>query len=205
MKKTPGKTTAAKEKYWEKIIEAARRYPQGVTEYCRVMNVQKNNYYFWFKRLRPKHPDWHDLTNRPEIIPTNSATGRKVSKNHKTPPAAAHSDSVQRPETEVAVRAQRRKWTAADRERILKETDDLSGPDLAAALRREGLYVHTLSKWRTQRDLVKIATEKKTSVRGNPLSAENKKLREENARLLKQLQKASEIIDLQKKISEVPE
>jgi hypothetical protein len=41
MKRTPGKTTAAKEKYWEKIIEAARRYPQGITQYCRVMNVKK--------------------------------------------------------------------------------------------------------------------------------------------------------------------
>jgi len=32
------------------------------------MNVSKNNYYFWFKRLRVNHDDWHDLTNRPEIV-----------------------------------------------------------------------------------------------------------------------------------------
>jgi hypothetical protein len=68
MKRTPGKTTASKEKYWEKIIEAARRYPQGITQYCRVMNVSKDNYYQRFKRLRAKHPEWHDLSNRPEII-----------------------------------------------------------------------------------------------------------------------------------------
>ena len=74
MRRTPGKTTAAKEKYWEKIIMAARRYPQGVTEDCRVMNVSKNTYYFWFKRLRPKHPDWHDLTNHPKIVSESPAS-----------------------------------------------------------------------------------------------------------------------------------
>lgn len=68
MKRTPGKTPAARERYWRKIIEEARRYPQGITEYCRVMNVSKNNYYFWFKRLRSQHPEWHDLTNHPEVI-----------------------------------------------------------------------------------------------------------------------------------------
>ncbi len=200
MKKTPGKTTASKEKYWAKIIEAARRYPKGVTEYCRVMNVSKDNYYQWFKRLRAQHPEWHDLTNRPEVISTNTASGYLREKRTTTSEADGNNE---RPDTEVAVRTQRRKWTASDRARVLEETDNLSGPDLAAAIRREGLYVHTLNKWRTQRDLLKIATEKKTSAKGNPLSAENKKLKEENARLQKRLQKATEIIDLQKKISEV--
>jgi len=68
MQRTPGKTVESREKYWTKIIEAARRYPGGVTAYCRLMNVSKNNYYFWFKRLRVNHDDWHDLTNRPEIV-----------------------------------------------------------------------------------------------------------------------------------------
>ena len=201
MKRTPGKTMAAKEKYWEKIIEAARRYPAGVTEYCRVMNVSKDNYYQWFKRLREKHPEWHDLTNRPEVIVKNSATGPK--RGSRRTGTSPEDEASVRPETEVAIRAQRRKWTKADRERILEETDNLSGPDLAAALRREGLYVHVLNKWRTQRDLLRMATEKKSSTRANPLSAENKRLKEENARLQKKLQKANEIIDLQKKISEV--
>jgi transposase len=200
MKRTPGKTIAAKEKYWTKIIEAARRYPKGVTEYCRVMNVSKDNYYQWFKRLRAKHPEWHDLSNRPEIIVSNTATG---SARKPLQPSGQQNGEAERPETEVVIKARRRKWTAADKERILTETDNLSGPDLAAALRREGLYVHNLNKWRTQRDLLKIATEKKIPAKANPLSAENKRLKEENARLQKKLQKANEIIELQKKISEV--
>ncbi|SRR5579885_573587 len=193
MKKTPGKTPAAREKYWTKIIVEARKYPKGVTEYCRVMNVSKNNYYFWFKRLRPKHPEWHDLTNHPEAVVQSRQPKKKDGKSNEP------SD----PETEVHVRAQRRKWSAADRERILKETDGLSAGDLAAALRREGLYVHVLNKWRTERDLKNIATSKRGNGAPNPLSAENKKLKEENARLQKKLQQANEIIILQKKISQM--
>ncbi|MBX9688137.1 MAG: transposase [Candidatus Obscuribacterales bacterium] len=189
MKKTPGKNPAAREKYWTKIIIEARKYPKGVTEYCRVMNISKNNYYFWFKRLRPKHPEWFDLSNHPEPLVRE--------KKEKIPGVAEAS----LPPTEVPARAQRRKWSAADRERILNETDRLSASDLAAALRREGLYVHTLNKWRTERDLRQIATRKTNAP--SPLLNENKKLKEENAKLQKKLQQANEIIQLQKKISQM--
>lgn len=187
--KTPGKTPASRERYWTKIIEEARKYPKGVTEYCRVMNVLKSNYYFWFKRLRSKHPDWHDLTNHPEAIVSQIQAERNGQ------------DSL--PATEVLIRAKRRKWSAADRERILKETDVISAGDLSAFLRREGLYVHTLNKWRTERDLQKIATSKRGNGAPNPLSAENKKLKEENARLQRKLEQANEIIQIQKKISQM--
>jgi transposase len=188
MKKTPGKTPAAKERFWTKIIEEARRYPKGVTEYCRFMNVSKNNYYFWFKRLRPKHPEWHDLANHLERLASEEdSTNENGNGSH--------------PEIEVTVKARRRKWSAADRERILSETDNLSAGDLAAALRREGLYVHTLNKWRTLRDLSDMATSKDTKAASSRLAAENKKLKEENARLQKKLHQANEIIQIQKKIS----
>jgi transposase len=189
MKRTPGKTINARERYWIKIIEEARRYPKGVTEYCRVMNVSKNNYYFWFKRLKPSHPNWHDLTNRPEIS--------------TQPTESKKNDGGTLPSTEVTVKARRKKWSGAEKERILKEFDALSAGDLSAALRREGLYVHTLNKWRTQRDLTEIASNRRPNGSPNPLSAENKKLREENNRLGKKLQQANEIIQLQKKISEM--
>jgi transposase len=192
MKKTPGKTPAAREKYWTKIIEEARRYPKGITEYCRIMNISKNNYYFWFKRLRPQHPEWHDLTNHPEVIvPHRPLKQTNNGGNREEDP---------RPATEVDARPRRRKWSAADRERILKETDSLSAGDLSACLRREAVYVHTLNKWRTERDLRNIATSKNSKV-PNPLSSENKKLKEENARLQQRLKQANEIIQLQKKIS----
>jgi hypothetical protein len=31
VKRTPGKTPEARNKYWTKIIEAARKYPEGIT------------------------------------------------------------------------------------------------------------------------------------------------------------------------------
>ncbi len=189
MQKTPGNSPAAREKFWTKIIIEARKYPKGVTEYCRIMNVSKNNYYFWFKRLRPKHPEWHDLSNHPEaLLPTKDFDGSEKGNGD--------------PSSEVSPRSQRRKWNATDRERILEETDGLSGGDLSALMRREGVHSHTLNKWRTERDLKSIAKSKALKI-PNPLTAENKKLREEVNRLEKKLQKANDIIMLQKKISEM--
>jgi transposase-like protein len=189
MKKTPGKTPSARERYWKKIIAEARRYPKGVTEYCRVMNVSKNNYYSWFKKLRAKHPEWHDLTNSPEILVPRQQVTSATDEEH--------------PQTEVNVKARRKKWSADERERIIQETDNLSGGDLGAVLRREGVYVHTLNKWRTQRDLLNIANSKKVQTVSAQLAAENKKLKEDKARLEKKLLQANEIIQLQKKISEM--
>ncbi len=192
MKKTPGKTPAARAKYWTKIIVEARRHPKGITDYCQIMNVSKNNYYFWFKLLRPEHPEWHDLTNHPEVmVPQRSQKETSVG-------GIKENDS--RPTTEVDVRPRRRKYSAMDKDRILKETDSLSAGDLNAYLRREAMYVHTLNKWRTQRDLTNIATSRRSTV-PNPLSNENKKLKEENTRLQQKLKQANEIIQLQKKIS----
>lgn len=189
MKKTPGKTVAAREKYWTRKIEEARRHPGGVTDYCRQNELSKENYYQWFRRLRVKHPDWEDLTNHPEIDAKTSGT--EIVKEE--------ADSV---EAEVLVKPRRKKFKAEDRALILEQTDNAMPDELAAILRREGIHVHTLNKWRTQRDLMAMATRK----RGPKVAhhaAENKLLRDKNARLEKKLHRATEIIKLQKKISEI--
>jgi hypothetical protein len=151
MKRTPGKTAEARDKHWTRIIEAAR-HPAGVTAYCRFMNVSKNNYYFWFKRLRPAHPEWHDLTNSPEILSSN----RK--------PQLAQKVNGAQPETEVPLNSRRRKWSLVDKARILEETDNAEPGALGSILRREGIYVHTLNKWRTARDLLDMSQRKKIRV-----------------------------------------
>lgn len=56
--KTPGETTEDREIYWVRVIERARNYPAGITVFCRVFKIRKNNYYQWFKRLKLKHPEW---------------------------------------------------------------------------------------------------------------------------------------------------
>jgi len=128
MKKTPGRTTAEKVKYWTAHIEAARRYPASVTAYCRDHKIEKNNYYQWFRRLRPMHPEWENLNG--------TSSGTKPAEENRS--------------TKVSSKTTRRAFTASYRARILKEYDSLSSKDRGALLRREGLYSSHISKWREQ-------------------------------------------------------
>jgi hypothetical protein len=52
VKRTPGKTPEAREKYWTKIIEAARKYSEGVTAYCRVHGYFKKQLLFIFQKAQ---------------------------------------------------------------------------------------------------------------------------------------------------------
>ena len=55
-------------------------------------------------------------------------------------------------ETEVVVKAARRRFTAAEKLRVLSEADRCTKPgELGALLRREGLYSSHLATWRTAR------------------------------------------------------
>ncbi len=52
-------------------------------------------------------------------------------------------------ETEVVAQARRRRFTAAEKLRIVQEADACTKPgELGALLRREGLYSSYLSAWR---------------------------------------------------------
>ena len=56
-------------------------------------------------------------------------------------------------ETEVTAKAQRRRFTAAEKLRVLREADRCTKPgELSALLRREGLYSSHLSTWRAARE-----------------------------------------------------
>ncbi|MCI0565475.1 MAG: transposase [Nitrososphaera sp.] len=179
MKKTQGRTTATKERYWTKIIIEARDYPDGVAAYCADKNIFKNTYYYWFKQLRVKHPEWTDLNSHP---------------SHRN---GSMNETETRPETEVIEKAVRRTFTESYKKKILKEVDVAAPGTVAAILRREGLYSSHLQKWRDE------TKPQKRGPKTNPLTAEVKKLRAEKARLQKQLDQANNIIDLQKKISEI--
>ena len=55
-------------------------------------------------------------------------------------------------ETEVLAKAQRRRFTAAEKLRVLREADRCSKPgEVSALLRREGLYSSHLATWRAAR------------------------------------------------------
>jgi transposase len=122
--------------------------------------------------------------------------------------AATASPDPVAPDPEVDTKAVRRKYSAEYKRRILKEADACGPGEVAALLRREGLYSSHLTTWRKQREkgeLTGLQPRKrgKKPVPRNPLEGEMKRLRRENMRLQKKLRQAEIIIDCQKKLCDV--
>ena len=111
------------------------------------------------------------------------------------------------PDPEVSAKAQRRKFTAEDKKRILEEVDRAAGHGgIGVVLRREGIYSSTLHAWRKERDAAvhKAFSQKRgPQTRRNPLAGENEKLRRQNQRLQEELEKAHIVIDVQKKVAKL--
>ena len=111
------------------------------------------------------------------------------------------------PDPEVPEKAQRRKFSAEDKKRILEEVDRATGHGgIGAVLRRQGIYSSTLHLWRKERDAaVHKAFSQKRGPRAqrNPLAGENEKLRRQNQRLQEELEKAHIVIDVQKKVAKL--
>ena len=109
------------------------------------------------------------------------------------------------PNPEVSEKAQRRKFSAEDKKRILEEVDRATGHGgIGAVLRREGIYSSTLYSWRKERDAAvhKAFSQKRgPQPQRNPLAGENEKLRRHNQRLQEELEKAHIVIDVQKKVA----
>jgi transposase len=58
---------------------------------------------------------------------------------------------------EISVRPSRRRFTAPEKLRILKEADQAAGTgEIGAILRRHGLYPSALSEWRRQPDAGRV-------------------------------------------------
>ena len=117
--------------------------------------------------------------------------------------------SNQRPDPEVVprtTRAERRTFTAEYKAWVLEEAEKCrSQPGgIGALLRREGLYSSHLARWRRQQAVAGLTalTPKKRGRRADPNAEELKRLQRENARLLRQLERADLIIAAQKKLSE---
>ena len=106
----------------------------------------------------------------------------------------------------MSEQAKRRRFTAEYKLRIVREADACKGDgDVAALLRREGLYSSHLSSWRRQRD--EVAQEGLASrKRGRKAKAEDprvKELERENARLQRRLARVETMLEIQKKTSEL--
>lgn len=111
------------------------------------------------------------------------------------------------PESEVPAKAQRRRFSAEDKQRILEETDHAAGHGgIGAILRREGIYSSTLHAWRKERATAvnKAFSQKRgPQSKRHPLASENEKLRRQNQRLQEDLEKAHIIIEVQKKVAKL--
>ena len=106
------------------------------------------------------------------------------------------------PEPEVVPKAERRRFSAEYKQRILTEANGCQkAGEIGALLRREGLYRSHLDKWRQQERTQRGLEPQKRGRKPDPQAAEIVRLRRENERLQKRLQQAETIIDVQKKLS----
>ena len=110
------------------------------------------------------------------------------------------------PKTEVVAKAKRKRFTAEEKLRLLREVDACQGSgEIGALLRREGIYSSYLSTWRKQRELGQLdgLSPHKRGPKPNPEAIELAKLRRDYERLQERLRQAELIIEVQKKISQM--
>lgn len=108
------------------------------------------------------------------------------------------------PNTEVVAKAKRKRFTAAEKLRILREVEACRGSgEIGALLRREGIYSSYLTTWRKQRELGELdgLSPHKRGPKPNPEAIELAKLRREHERLQERMRRAELIIDVQKKVA----
>jgi transposase len=110
---------------------------------------------------------------------------------------------------EVVPMAERRRFRAEEKLRILEEADACTEPgEIGALVRREGIYSSYLSRWRRARDHGQLAAlggqQRGPKPAADPaLAREMARLRRENERLQVRLEQAEAIIEVQKKISQL--
>lgn len=126
--------------------------------------------------------------------------------HNETPQLKSSNGQVSLPDPEVVPKAERRRFSAEYKRRILRAADACTQPgEVGALLRREGLYSSHLTTWRQQRRRGELQglTPAKRGRKADPQAAEIARLQRENERLKAQLERAELIIDVQKKLSQM--
>lgn len=112
------------------------------------------------------------------------------------------------PNTEVVAKAKRKRFSATEKLRLLREVEACRGSgEIGALLRREGIYSSYLTTWRKQRELGELdgLSPRKRGPKPDPQAIELARLRRENERLQERLRQAELIIEVQKKVAQVLE
>jgi transposase len=107
------------------------------------------------------------------------------------------------PDPEVPAKARTRRWSAAEKVRILAEYESLGKADKGALMRREGIYSSLISAWRAQRDQGALQALAKPAGRpqADLADRDNVRLRARVASLEAGLDKARRVIEVQGKLS----
>ena len=124
-------------------------------------------------------------------------------------PAGAPTERAvaERADVEVVAQAERRRFTAEYKRRIVREADRCTKPgEIGALLRREGLYSSLLTTWRAARDRGELEglSPKKRGPKVAPPDPREKKIAElerDNVRLSKRAERAEALVELQKKVA----
>ena len=109
----------------------------------------------------------------------------------------------------MVAKAERRRFTAEYKQKVLREADHCQQPgEIGGLLRREGLYWSNLANWRKQREhgeLAGLSTKKRGPKRRekNPLAERVRELERDNRGLKRRAERAEGIVELQKKVSEI--
>jgi transposase len=141
------------------------------------------------------------------MLPIHNKTEAGVATDEGRRPTVVAAPASVSPE--LSNRPRRRKFTAADKLRILGATDRaLETGGVGAVLRREGVYSSTLCDWRRQREAGTLgaltpARRGPKASEANPLATKVAALEKNNAHLARCLARAEAIITVQKKLADL--
>ncbi|WP_426117482.1 transposase [Massilia sp. PWRC2] len=137
-----------------------------------------------------------------------AATGEILEGASEGAPGASAEAPSKKSDAEVVAVARRRKFSPAYIQRIVREADACTAPGaIGELLRREGLYSSHLSTWRSAVAASDAALQSpKRGPKPDPAKAADRqlaRLQMENDKLRKQLGRAEQIIDVQKKLCDL--
>jgi len=139
--------------------------------------------------------------------PADSGVSQGARRATEGTPGSAAPAAARGADTEVVAHAKRRRFSNADKRRILEAAERCTQPgEIGALLRREGVYSSSLSTWRRQREAAELAAlaPQKRGPKVDASAAEARQIAQltrENERLKSQLEKARLVIEVQKKVA----
>jgi transposase len=142
------------------------------------------------------------MAANPKSAQISEGTGwslKEVSGGARRASAETSLKLLPRPEAEVVAVARRRRFSGAEKRRLLAEADQCKAPgELGAFLRRERLYSSMLASWRKQAGAA--LGPQRRGPKPNASARQIQLLHRDNLRLRQKLERAELIIEAQKKL-----